>query len=50
MWQSLNVDHSLRAFMAASARCLCSRSMTGSKARGLQVDMAALLWDLVWTF
>lgn len=50
VWQSLNADRSLRAFMAASARCLCSGSMAGSKAHGLQVDMAALIWDLVWTF
>lgn len=50
VWQSLNADCSLRAFMAASARCFCSGSMAGSKAHGLQVDMAALIWDLVWTF
>lgn len=50
VWQSLNADRSLRAFMTASARCLCSGSMAGSKAHGLQVDMAALIWDLVWTF
>lgn len=50
VWQSLNIDRSLRAFMAASARCLCSRSMAGSEAHDLQVDMAALIWDLVLPF
>lgn len=50
VWQSLNADRSLRAFTAASARCLCSRSVAESEAHDLQVDMAALVWDLVLPF